>query len=722
MFIYERRNIMKTTLKILISLSLIIILSSSACDEIIDPDKDKDKGNLIDNERIAQKVANDYSGTDLDLSFTEGSRFTIKSEENQAASNQKIVISLIGNERYFNSKNNYVFDFSSLENEFIFNFEYLLPKNLIKEDITLLIYSTSNSNEQLDAKLIDFTYDETSGLLKAKFRAPSENPVLGKVSKKNDMIKSGKYDRVALSYTTREELAERPRTHKILMPYYAQPGGACWAACAAMLGRAYSAANDRKREMPIIDFLKYLGHSGYNEGIGLYSFRNNLPSAIKAKTSINFETSTFVSKTNLLREILSKLDENKPLILNMNYPGVGGHAILVVGYEIDLISSSKISVKLLYHNPQNVANESMYKLADFDWLMKDKWATEAFQILYSDQAVPVDRAVHSIGMPLKDQYGAFSFIVPVKRQDGKIVEFPVDMQYDKNANNNYVWNYALGNVVVGTIPDSATVLRLKLPVYNAYQAPKNLSLDIRAYDSETGDLLFESRNPKNFNAGESNFESEISIGNFIRTSKETKVRLKVELWDGGNYLDGYTVFFVIAPKPSIEFISSVKFKINVKTICTNKTSEMENNNIIGIPKLLLTGSGKKFSGTMETNYYNAHKMIRNVDLEFDSEVNPKTIKYIKVEMVTYQNYYIDSDPDNKIFKGTYTFSVEMKNIEINQNDKTGNEIDLWRYNNDVCKYFTNSVYKYVPEDSRDCSQELINYRCDTDSEMYIKIK
>lgn len=514
-------------------------------DDIVDDgnNENDNKENEVDGNQITAY----FTGKDAEIVFPDGGKFTILGDENRDVGDGKIVITTDDDEGYFNTDNSVVFDFSKTTNEYTINFDYDLPKGLISEDIALFFYAADSIAQTLEANRINFDYDNESGELEASFKAPSNNP---------SRSSGNKYKRLVLRFTSREELAKNPKTHQVRMPFYEQPGNTCWATCAAMMSRAYSASVDRKREIKIIDYVKYMGHPTLDEGIGIYSFQSRLPHAIEINAGVEFEGSSFFSKSNLLDAIIKKLNEDKPLILKLNYPGIGRHAILVVGYEIDLISAANISVKLLYHNPQNMSNDGMYKWADFDWLMKEKWLTEAYQIIYAEESVPSNRSMHTVAMPLKNHDGELSFIVPMKRQsDGRIVEFPINMVYDLDAEYKYHWEFSYGNEEIEAVPDSASVMRLKLPIYNAEQSSKQLAVVYRAYERESGKRLFEESEIKSYNPGSNHYKAEVPVSKFYYIDEDSgemeervKVRMEIEIWEGGTYHDGYTIYFEVEQK------------------------------------------------------------------------------------------------------------------------------------------------------------------------------
>lgn len=513
-------------------------------DDVIvdDGDKPGDGGITVDGNKITAQ----YKGEDLEIEFKDGGTFTVLAGENSDVGNGEIVISTGDKEAFFNAGNSVVFDFSKTSKEYAFSFEYELPKNLVDEDVTLYFYAADSVAQKFEAVLVDFNYDESSGVLKAKFKAPSDDPTRSSGSK---------YSRLVLSFSSRSELAEQPKEHIVKMPFYEQPGGSCWATCATMMGRAYSAVADRKREVKVIDFLKYMNQTTLDDGIGLYSFKRWLPSALEIYSGgVKFETSTFVSTNNMLSEIIKKLNEDKPMIMNLSYPVDGRHVILIIGYKIEMVSAAKISLQLLYHNP----SDGMYKWADYDWLMKDKWPQEAFQILYAKQAVPASRSLSTLGMPLKHQDGELSFIVPMKNAQGKDVEFDINMVYDLEAEYKYHWEFSYGNEKIDAVPDSASVMRLKLPVYNAAQSSKQLAIVYRAYERESGKRLLDENVIETYNAGTNYYKAEIPVSKFYYTDEDSeemeervKVRMEIELWDGGTFNDGYTIYFDVEQKQKV---------------------------------------------------------------------------------------------------------------------------------------------------------------------------
>lgn len=698
---------MKTFLKLFVIIMLLIPLIS--CDEIFGTDDDDTPIDDIGGEEtVFQEISKEYSGGDITFEFTGGAKFEIKSSENSNATNSKVTIQYLKNERLFNTENDIVFDFSKISNEYYINFSFDLPLNLVEEDISLILYSPDDSEEILAAQSISFDYNSSTGKIIAKFKAPSDNPI-GKI----DQVQAGnKYSRLNLSWAERQKLADAPQQKKILMPYYEQPEGSCWATCGTMFARAYSPNSDRKDEIRIIDFVHYMGHSTLNEGIGLYAFKKWLPAAIKNYTDTETEVSSFVSKSNMLNEIIKKLDEDKPLIFSLDYPGVGGHAVLIVGYEIDLISAAKISIKLLIHNPNNTSGSSMYEWKDWDWLMTEKSLTEAFQILYAKTAVPQNRALQTFGMPINRNLGELSFVV----QSGEGKEYSIFMTYDHDAEKYYKWTFPNMNDC-DILPDSTDRIKLNLPIYNASESSKMINLVMKVYDNDNGELLNEISGVRNVSAGTNEFQEEISL-DFINASTEIEARMKLEIWDGGTYLDGYTIYFKIQPK--LEKI--ITYFCGADALYNTKCEDSENTFVdmfnMGASKINLKVSGKVLEGTsQEITTVSTMKITQNKKLriEFDKEVNPTKIVSLDYELTSQTEY------DGALVDQGHAIS-KLQNIVLKSKDKVGQGWIIEREGSEICDFHVSTAYTSTPAMSGGCSTELLEFRCESNSQFMLQIK
>lgn len=691
-----------------IALLLILPFLLFSCDELgLNNDDPDDPGDIT--EKIAEEKSTEYTGVDTELEFTNGAVFKINPADNPGAEQTKVTIAQLDDESYFNGDNHLIFDFNKIAGQYKFDFSVSLPAGLVAEDIVAILYKPVEESEVLDAFEVKFNYDKGTGKLQAGFTAPANNPDGGKFP---SFLAGKKYSRLHLSWSDREKLSESPKEVTIPMPFYEQPEGSCWATCATMFARAYTATSDRNREIRVIDFAKYMEHPTLSEGIGLYSFKKWLPSSIKIKSGAECEVSTYVSKSNLLEKIIEKINEKKPLIINMDYPGVGGHAVLVTGYRIDLISASRISVELQLHNPQNVGSESMYTWKDFDWLMKEKSFTEAFQVLYAKSAVPDSRALQTMGMPLNNNLGKFNFRVK-SPETGK--SYSILMKYDSGADRAYSW-YFPNSEICEELPDSTEALVLDVPVYNAAASSKNLQVNVRLYDNEEGDLLIEEVFDHTAGPGESSFMKELPV-NVIAAGKKLNCRMEFEIRDAGTFLDGYNIHFTLLPSLTKQIVMFLEADAEFRTTHNGNASYSEDPITMGVGKMTLNGDGKTFEGELSEEMNLAGqkiKLARKLKVVFDKDVNPTKIETLDFEYLTETTY-----EGVKVHDGR-TFAV-IKNIELRASEKSGKGWRIERFGTEVCDIVHSTGHKVTPAGPDGATVEMTKFKCESNSQFYITI-
>ncbi|MCF8363103.1 MAG: C39 family peptidase [Prolixibacteraceae bacterium] len=548
---------MKAISQLFINLFIILSISLMAsCLSFNTPDDppnidDIDFSGLIDDESYGESVTGTFTGDDLQLDFDNGTSFKLNATENKRNENQKVSVAIINDERFFNLEGDIVFDFSDNETEFTFDLEFSLPRNLTIDDITLCIYSKANSVDEMDAQHIAFTYDASKGLLKAKFRAPSDSPFNDIKSIKAGQNKKGRYDRLVISYVKFEESIVSRRL--IPMPFYEQPGGTCWATCANMLSRAYIDASKTLRQPRIIDVVKSMGHQDLNSGVGLYDFKK-VSGILKNTTFYDFETSSFFSSKSMLSHIINKIDKNIPVVLKFDYPNVGSHVILVVGYEINVMDNKPENTRLCYHDPRNDGNKGMYLVATYEWLMSQKSYAEVFQTLSAvSEPVPESKTLQTIGMPIfYDTQLAFANGHIGFYEESKFTSLPqVRLTYDKSTSLGYSWNHFKGNTLMTQIEDNASHIALSLPIYNASDVNKNLQLSIKAYSGkgENSTVVYETQKSITFEKKSTyvGFNENIPLSK-IFAEENQEIELFLELMDNNKRLDYYTLEFNLTGK------------------------------------------------------------------------------------------------------------------------------------------------------------------------------
>jgi hypothetical protein len=577
---------------LLFILALALLLNS--CDDILgtddEPDDNNNNSQILDEEVIQETAKSDFEGDDITLKFNDGASFKVPGSANANNEYKEIKILQITEERYFNTQNNVIFDFSENSSNYYVEFEYELPKGLVTDDIAAILYDPTGSEQQLIAAELDFDYNTETGKVMIQFYMFSGNGASGKIDKvQND----DKYNRLVLSWSDRFRLSEYPETKIIKMPYYEQPHGSCWATCATMYSRAYSSNKDHKEEIRIIDFIKLKGDDDLNTGIGMWDFKRNLTKWINNKTNLKTEVSTFVSSSNMLEEIIKKLDENKPMIFNLDSPSnpKGAHAVMILGYRRDLVSASKVSMELLIHNPtgSNI-NDVMYKWVDWEWFLEAKSYTEAFQILYADIAVPDDRPLQTVGMPINKFLGELGFKVVAS----KGTSFNIGLSYDKDEKHYYKWTFP-NTEKCDAMPDTTESMILKLPIYNADDKAANVGMNLRIYNNDNGELVYENSDFTSLSVGENKTDIELPISEFANfMTDETEFRAELEIRNSsGRYLDGYDLYFILSPKitKTISFnIYPLDVTTETNTSSNSSTSTAEGG--FGAFKVVVSGKDK----------------------------------------------------------------------------------------------------------------------------------
>lgn len=692
-----------------------------ACDDTNPPNAHSDDPQIVGNESIAQELAQDYNGNDITFTFNNGVTLSILSNDNKGASNGKVTLKHIQNEIYFNSVNDIVIDFADVKSNYTFTLEHTLKPNLVKGDITVFKYTPDRAKDKLNAQIVNFDYDAASGKINAKITG------LGTISSgKMPVLQNGNNSRLIISWADRYKLSDGDEQVVMQVPYYEQPGGSCWATCAQMLTKAYPRDDDEySNRLGVIDFIKYLKHTSLDEGIGLWDFKMNLPNAINLYSSTKTEVSTFVSSSNMLEEIINKLRENKPLIMNLTYPGVGRHAIMIIGYKRELISIAKINVKLLIHNPQNVGTESMYKWVDWEWLMKEKWPQEAYQILYPNKPLKTtELELLTMGLPINKYLGDLAFVVGTDSKN-----YSIGLQYDNSEANGYKWVFPNG-VKCEKLPDTVSYLSFKLPVYNAYDKAKEVTYIVAIKDKKTGTWaggkIFS--DTKKCNPGETIIEGKIENINDILKTEIFEGNIEIELAENGvGFVEKYSLDFKMDFSKEIELsivdISGITVnwamvdknleydEENNKTVPVFKDSSLteDNVNILWLQDIKLKGNGLNYS--FKDQY-------TTIDMTFSKNdenlITSFIYSYFKKETDKYGTLR-----ENKTY-------VKLRNISLNKTTKTVNIKGT-----QVCSHIESNMEKYwinhLMEEKGNpiqgiCRSRLTNFNCTDKSVISIYLK
>lgn len=696
---------MKNYINKLLFLVLIIFIS---CDPK-DPTGPNHNNDLT--ESIEQEITKEYAGNDVEFNFDNKVKISIKSSDNKGAPNGEITIKQIKNENYFNTENDVTFDFSTILSDYVFDIEYNLKPNLVKEDIVIFKYSPENSKIKLDAEIISFNYDNSTGLITAKVSG------LGKsFLEKGIKLQKKNHSRLTISYSDREKLAESDEQIILELPYYAQPGGSCWAACAQMIAKAYSKDNDEySGRLGIIDFVKYLGHSTLNDGVGLWAFRNELPTAIKLYSTTSAEVSTFASSTNMLSEIISKLKEKKPMIMNLLYPDQGTHCVVILGYKKELISAAKMQIKLLIHNPQNVGSEAMYQWVNWDWLMKDKWPQMVYQLLYPETPLPSPSLV-TLGMPIEDQLGELNCRVKIPSNPNH-PGYKIGLKYSKKEKNGYYWH--INNTKCDEMPDSTSMLEYRLPIYNASKNSTQAKLKIKLINTKTGKALVKDIKTINCKVG----------NNFITGYLDLDTLLFDEVLDCGvlfeliddntlKYLDGFYLEFKLKrSKIELEYFCVADLKLIKEGVDNDFDGVDDEEDIqvfIQITNIPLKKSNLTYLGNRTIIKENL-QIDEKIKISLDNSQNPTKFTEIEAEVLHIGNY-VDYDAD---FRKEY--KIKFENVPIPK--PIGGEKWWVIEGTDLCKYMTLIEYtnEYIDKYGED-KKKYTKFRCTSISRLTVHLK
>lgn len=535
--------------------------------EPLDELTSKELAGLVDDEEAAQVMAAEFTGDDLKLQFKNGAAFTLPADANYNSGLGEVVISLLRGERFFNTDEDIVFDLSETEHAYYIDFELDLPPGLEVDDIAVFLYSPGSSKEEVDLILVEFDYDPASGKLSAFFNAPMTKvpPImLTPSSHSHTMIahspyskvvrtasnSNSQYTRLAVSYALRMELADGPVGNTIPMPYYQQSENTCWAAVTKMMARAYAPVDDRNRIIRLHDIVRYMGHSDFDGGMGKWAFTRHVPAYLQSRTGVEFEGSTFLRTRALESKIMRLINQDRPVILNLKYPGVGQHQILVIGYEWELVGDreDRATFRLLYHDPQGeqvgATTIDKYRWNDFDWLMKDKWPFDTVQIVYADQSPPSARTLQTLATPIynKSLWNEGQAVGNLHFYNSRI-----HMVYNRAEPHGYSWAERRSDNMADVIPAEDTHVIFTQKIYNAAENTTYPILLIEAYDMGGGGKLFEERQNLVLRPGRTLHDFEIDLEDFF-ADEEREVLVILQLQENYLFLDGYDFRFTLAPK------------------------------------------------------------------------------------------------------------------------------------------------------------------------------
>jgi len=482
-------------------------------------------------EKVVEQKTTTIGTSGGTISLSDGTEVIIPS--GSVSSETKVIVSKIENDNYFSGSNRVSIDISSDKSITGMTVKIKVKSGLSKEQVGVFRYNPEDSKTQsfVEGDVPEFNYDSQTGIITATVNAGSSK------SKKEQVNGSLLFPRWVAEYD--ENIEGEVESRIIEMPFYEQPGSSCWATCATMLSKAYTPYTDRKSEAEVYNYLKYM-QLGRDDGIYSFQFLRTLPKAFHLYSGgAGVEATGFFRLSALREKIIKELDEQHPVIVNLDYPGVGQHAILVIGYIKKTSGSGKVTYDLVIHNPQGTGSETMYTIHDFDWVFSKKSMTTAVQILYPTVGVHPDRTLLTLGMPMSSLVGDISFKVPTRGGSSYSIRFSENISNSRG----YSWRYGTGNEILA-VPDTATEFNIKLPIWNADRSSSSKFAILMLNIYREGKKVYEFSENLTIPEGLSAywFDKTIPLNDIRQNFDSSEYYFKFELWDGGTYADGFDFY------------------------------------------------------------------------------------------------------------------------------------------------------------------------------------
>ncbi|MBP7497833.1 MAG: hypothetical protein KA792_09235 [Bacteroidales bacterium] len=468
-------------------------------------------------------------------------------------SDTKITINKIGNEVNFAADNRYCYEISGLEKGTKVKLIFPCPAGKSSAFTGVLNYN----NSTYAGISVPFVYDSINGNVTV-----DNYTLVKKLNAEPD------YRRWIVEWGDKQEYGDE--TALIPVPFYEQIGGSCWATDMTMLTKAYSPYKDREAETEIKDYLKTMSLN-MDDGIGLYNFMKVLPGKFNSFTSGAGVTSeSYFVKNNLLKAIIKRLKENKPVVLYMpNY----AHAVLVVGYRTYLNQAGYDEYELVIHdskgvNPPSADEGGMYTTRKWSWFLKDAVSTHLYLILYPGVGVHPNRALQTVGLPSYPSGKTEVSFDYYKTAGGS--KGTISLTWDKSAYDGYKWSQSFNTFDV--LPKTVKAMNLKLQLFNSdLSAGQNPTLNIKIVNNKKGKITFQQdypvtlltdKNPLYFNIS---LDTAQWLDNYNDTT-EIEYYIFTRLMNKGFYQDGWTARFKIKgaysePKPA--YLPAGKYGIQV---------------------------------------------------------------------------------------------------------------------------------------------------------------
>ncbi|MFH1051223.1 MAG: papain-like cysteine protease family protein [bacterium] len=496
------------------------------------PDENPIKpGDIIPEETVIEQKSAIIGISGGEIKLSDGTTLTINAGGSE--DNNKISVSKLANEMYFSGPNHICISLGSEKTLNSITLKIKVPEGLTSESIGIFRYNPDDIDSVITGDTPEFEYDSINGFITSTLIVTTNGT---------------KKEKIQNSLTLPRWIVEWDKLNQsefkgtvIPMPFYEQPGNSCWATCATMLAKAYTPYTDRMNEPEVYKFLKYM-QIGRDDGISSYNFLKKLPMAIHLYSGgVGLESSGYFRLNSAKEQILNELDKGHPVLISLDYPNVGAHVVMIVGYS-QYIENSVKHFYLVVHNPQATGSESMYKIHDFNWVFQNKSLQMAIQIMYPKEKPHNERSLLTLGLPLEGRVGYLRFKVPFKTS-----QYYVDFKEDITTKKGYSWSK--GGVAMLSIPDSASELRLNLPIWNSDTAkPKNATLEIQI--QRKGKTVYQYSKKINIPVSKEPvwFMDTIPVSDIRGFSDSSEYYFNFELFDGETYADGYEFYVNIDAK------------------------------------------------------------------------------------------------------------------------------------------------------------------------------
>jgi len=369
--------------------------------------------------------------------------------------------------------------------------------------------------------------------------------------------------------------------HEIPMPYYVQVGGDCGSADLLMMLRGYEPAYNTQTAGDVMHALysgtwmpvsvvpaSWINGPIDNDfGFDATSKTSMLNDYMHTQTGIanNVIVTSLSDQMHVWYKLCYNLDNDTPVMLEYTKPG---HFVLVVGYR----DSGKT---FLIHDSQGQGNE-MYTVRPWTWVWDKMTPDTPTTLTWFKYPLNPGYSLQSIGCPgggdtsPESEVGKLEFGTSNPKLPGHYNQ-RVLLRFQPSAESGYVWWDSDNNKTIGTIPSTADLLHIDLPVWNADRASSaNVGIDVKFSTGSTqvgsyhydATLAAATDNNEAINTIKDNIllvqnDASVNIRRPELADKDGNQKLKIDvaLSKGGTFCDGFTLNTQLSVLPKIVQLS-----------------------------------------------------------------------------------------------------------------------------------------------------------------------